>query len=169
MNLKEIKDAARKAFSDQQSQDTEGGVPDAISFIAGFVEGAKHLEAELNEVELREVKANRLVVDLARQLTSLQSAFDDRVRVIEMQLEDKKKLESKNRFLEACLKTMESRVEALIQVNDGLHSAISKLKEENKKLVEALKFYADLNDEVVMYDSRGVAEARQVLKEIGEE
>lgn len=93
MNLKEIKDAARKAFRDQQTQDTEGGVPDAVSFIAGFVEGARHLEAELNEVELREVKANRLVVDLARQLTSLQSAFDDRVRVIEMQLEDKKKLE----------------------------------------------------------------------------
>ena len=44
MNLKEIKDAARQAFSDQQSQDTEGGVPDAVSFIAGFVEGARHLQ-----------------------------------------------------------------------------------------------------------------------------
>ena len=43
MNLKEIKDAARKAFSDQQSQDTEGGVPDAISFIAGFLAGARHV------------------------------------------------------------------------------------------------------------------------------
>lgn len=43
MNLKEIKDAARKAFSDQQLQDTEGGVPDSVSFIAGFVEGARHV------------------------------------------------------------------------------------------------------------------------------
>lgn len=149
MNLKEIKDAARKAFSDQQSQDTEGGVPDAVSFIAGFVEGARHLEAELNEVELREVKANRLVVDLARQLTSLQSAFDDRVRVIEMQLEDK------------------------------------------KKLVEALKFYAnqkswyglsremdmiELSDcepaESIIHDAGvmlGGKRARQALKEVGEE
>lgn len=44
MNLKEIKDAARQAFRDQQTQDTEGGVPDAVSFIAGFVEGARHLQ-----------------------------------------------------------------------------------------------------------------------------
>jgi hypothetical protein len=28
MNLKEIKDAARQAFRDQQLQDTESGVPD---------------------------------------------------------------------------------------------------------------------------------------------
>ena len=44
---------------------------------------------------------------------------------------------------------------------------IQKLEEKNEKLVEALKFYADLNDEVVMYDSMGVTEARQVLEEIG--
>lgn len=108
MNLKEIKDAARKAFSDQQSQDTEGGVPDVVSFIAGFLAGARHSEAELNEVELREVKANRLMVDLARQLTSLQSAFDDRVRVIEMQLEDKKKLEFENQRLREIVSFFES-------------------------------------------------------------
>lgn len=46
MNLKEIKDAARQAFRDQQSQDTEGGVPDAVSFIAGFVAGARHRQEE---------------------------------------------------------------------------------------------------------------------------
>ena len=50
MNLKEIKDAARKAFSDQQQQDTEGGVPDAVSFIAGFVEGAKHRQDEIDKL-----------------------------------------------------------------------------------------------------------------------
>lgn len=44
MNLKEIKDVARQAFRDQQSQDTEGGVPDGISFIAGFLAGARHLQ-----------------------------------------------------------------------------------------------------------------------------
>jgi len=43
MNLKQIKDAARKAFSDQQLQDTEGGVPDAVSFCAGFLAGARHV------------------------------------------------------------------------------------------------------------------------------
>ena len=50
MNLKEIKDAARKAFSDQQSQDTEGGVHDAVSFIAGFLEGARHRQGEIDEL-----------------------------------------------------------------------------------------------------------------------
>lgn len=41
MNLKEIKDAARQAFRDQQLQDTEGGVPDAVSFCAGFLAGVR--------------------------------------------------------------------------------------------------------------------------------
>lgn len=43
MNLKEIKDAARQAFRDQQTQDTEGGVPDGVSFCAGFLAGAKYI------------------------------------------------------------------------------------------------------------------------------
>lgn len=46
MNLKQIKDAARQAFKDQQLQDTEGGVPDAISFCAGFLAGARHVQKE---------------------------------------------------------------------------------------------------------------------------
>ena len=44
MNLKQIKDAARQAFRDQQLQDTEGRVPDAVSFIAGFLAGARHVD-----------------------------------------------------------------------------------------------------------------------------
>lgn len=51
MNLKEIKDAARQAFRDQQSQDTEGGVPDAISFCAGFLAGARHRQDEIGELK----------------------------------------------------------------------------------------------------------------------
>ena len=128
MNLKEIKDAARKAFRDQQSQDTEGGVPDAISFIAGFLAGARHL----------------------------QNAYE----------------------------TLNAHDEMLI-------ATVDKLKEENKKLVEALKFYADTNNwdayegehsliEGVItgadhYEPWGEARisvggklARQVLKDIGE-
>jgi hypothetical protein len=51
MNLKEIKDAARQAFSDQQTQDTEGGVPDMISFCAGFLAGARYRQEEIDELE----------------------------------------------------------------------------------------------------------------------
>lgn len=50
MNIKEIKDAARQAFRDQQSQDTEGGVPDAVSFIAGFLAGARHRQSEIDKL-----------------------------------------------------------------------------------------------------------------------
>jgi hypothetical protein len=44
MNLKEIKEAARQAFKDQQLQDTEGGVPDVVSFCAGFLADARHVD-----------------------------------------------------------------------------------------------------------------------------
>lgn len=135
MNLKEIKDAARQAFSDQQTQDTEGGVPDGISFIAGFLAGARHL----------------------------QNAYE----------------------------TLDAHDEMLI-------ATVDKLKEENRKLVEALKFYANRfswtesdhptheyyagairnDDSLVEYteadgdvfkDFCGGKLARQVLKETGEE
>jgi hypothetical protein len=43
-SLKEIKDAARQAFRDQQTQDTEGGAPDIVSFVTGFVAGARYRE-----------------------------------------------------------------------------------------------------------------------------
>jgi hypothetical protein len=50
MNLKQIKDAARQAFRDQQLQDTEGGVPDAVSFVAGFLAGFRHRQSEIDEL-----------------------------------------------------------------------------------------------------------------------
>jgi len=51
MNIKEIKDAARQAFRDQQTQDTEVGVPDSVSFIAGFQAGAKHIQEILDRAD----------------------------------------------------------------------------------------------------------------------
>lgn len=116
MNLKEIKDAARQAFRDQQTQDTEGGVPDAVSFIAGFLEGSRHL----------------------------QSAFDDRVRVIEMQLEDKKKLVN-------ALKFYANKNNPNFIVNLDYHDETDCDFHEDTQLTHFGKL------------------ARQVLKEIGEE
>lgn len=118
-------------------------------------------------------------------------------------------LESRNRFLQERNETLINKIEYLNQVNDGLHlllkeqeneyetlnahdemliATVDKLKEQNKKLVEALKFYASednwesygfTNKNVIRLidieilneegHSMGGKLARQVLKEIGEE
>lgn len=43
---------------------------------------------------------------------------------------------------------------------------IARLNQENEKLKEALRHYADFNDEVSMYDFRGVSIARNTLREV---
>ena len=43
---------------------------------------------------------------------------------------------------------------------------IQKLQAENAKLRECVEFYADLDEEAIGYDIRGVTYARQVLKEL---
>jgi len=44
-----------------------------------------------------------------------------------------------------------------------------KLSAENAKLRECVEFYADLDEEAIGYDIRGVTYARQVLKELDKE
>lgn len=61
---------------------------------------------------------------------------------------------------------MVQNAEELKRIQAKLAHHIFKIEAENKKLKECVEFYADLNDEVSMYDSRGVTEARQVLKEL---
>lgn len=168
MNLKQIKDAARKAFSDQQSQDTEGGVPDAVSFIAGFVAGARHVEQVIDRADL--IQTNREDVLPAAQEAAHYTWLDGRVQ-----------------FLEDRNLTLRSKVECLNQINDGLHLLLKEAETKEKKLVEALKFYENCSvltlkqrdlpidpilDRSVLTE-RHVKDdgdvARQVLKEIGEE
>jgi hypothetical protein len=114
MNLKEIKDAARKAFRDQQLQDTEGGVPDVVSFCAGFLSGFRHIE----------------------------SAFNDRCKVIEIQLEDKKKLEEENKKLRKALEFY-ADPRWWDYMKDDLEEVIFdsgfKCKEKGRRAREALK------------------------------
>jgi len=81
MNLKEIKDAARQAFSDQQTQDTEGGVPDGVSFIAGFVAGARHTQEVLDRADL--IQTNREDVLPAAQEAAHYTWLDDKIREVE--------------------------------------------------------------------------------------
>ncbi len=73
-NLKEIKDAARQAFRDQQLQDTEGGVPDAVSFCAGFLAGFRHIQAEIDELtSVLDLKKETLVELEAKNKTHLEN------------------------------------------------------------------------------------------------
>lgn len=81
MNLKEIKDAARKAFRDQQTQDTEGGVPDAVSFCAGFLAGARHAQEVLDRADL--IQTNREDVLPAAQEAAHYTWLDDKIREVE--------------------------------------------------------------------------------------
>lgn len=95
MNLKEIKDAARQAFSDQQTQDTEGGVPDDVSFIAGFLAGARHRQIEIDELtsvldlkketlvelEAENKKLRKIIHDLV--ITGMDSDIEERLEEID--------------------------------------------------------------------------------------
>lgn len=49
---------------------------------------------------------------------------------------------------------------------ERLEASIKNLQTENAKLRECIEFYADLDNEVDFYDSRGMSYARQVLKEL---
>ena len=50
--MKEIKDLARQAFREQQNQDNEGGVPDPVSFIAGYLDGYREAVKEMEKANL---------------------------------------------------------------------------------------------------------------------
>jgi hypothetical protein len=197
MNLKEIKDAARQAFRDQQQQDTEGGVPDAVSYCAGFLAGARHVEQVIDRADL--IQTNREDVLPAAQEAAHYTWLDGRVQ-----------------FLEDRNLTLRSKVECLNQVNDGLHlllkeaeakhgraelvdeltsildlkketivemqnayetldahdemliATVKKMNLENEKLINALQFYAEYQNDNPDNEYNNEL-ARQVLKEIGEE
>jgi hypothetical protein len=47
--MSELKDKARQAFRDQQTQDNEGGVPCAVSFVTGYLDGYRECEKLMSE------------------------------------------------------------------------------------------------------------------------
>lgn len=92
-NLKEIKDAARQAFSDQQLQDTEGGVPDAVSFIAGFLAGARYRQSEIDELtSVLDLKKETLV-ELKAENKKLREALELTIKTAEYVYQPNKPLE----------------------------------------------------------------------------
>jgi chromosome segregation ATPase len=55
-----------------------------------------------------------------------------------------------------------------ILITSKINERIDYLQAENKKLRECVEYYADLDDECVGYDIRGVTTAREALKEVEE-
>ena len=92
MNLKEIKDAARQAFRDQQSQDTEGGVPDAVSFISGFVEGARYRQDEINELTNILDFKKETIVEMQNAYETLQAHDEMLIATVDNLKEENRKL-----------------------------------------------------------------------------
>ena len=48
MNLQEIKEAARQAYKDQQTQDNEGGCGEPVGFVTGYIQGYEDCKSELS-------------------------------------------------------------------------------------------------------------------------
>jgi DNA-binding XRE family transcriptional regulator len=93
MNLKEIKDAARQAFRDQQTQDTEGGVPDGVSFCAGFLAGVRHRQSEIDELtSVLDLKKETLV-ELEEENKKLRDALKLTIKTAEYVYQPNKPLE----------------------------------------------------------------------------
>ena len=77
--------------------------------------------------------------------------------------------------LKSCIFVYEEKVNRLIAENEKLRDNILLLQEktlvlgeleaENKKLRECVEYYADLDDECIGYDIRGVTTAREALKD----
>lgn len=55
MSRAKYKEAAREAYRNQQSQDTEGGCADAGSFVVGFIAGCDHVE-KIKDIEIESLK-----------------------------------------------------------------------------------------------------------------
>ena len=67
VNLAIIKEYARQAFRDQQLQDTEGGVPCAVSFICGFRTGYRKAVTQAKAAIKKEEQSLQNYVEI-RQL-----------------------------------------------------------------------------------------------------
>jgi hypothetical protein len=69
------KDAARQAFRDQQLQDTEGGIPCPISFIAGFLDGCRHKDKSLiNGSRMKQM--NERIEELLEENAKMRESLD---------------------------------------------------------------------------------------------
>ena len=121
----DVKELARQAFRDQQSQDNEGGVPCSASFVYGFVEGyqKKDKTGSLISEELKNKINNniRLNNDLKNKIeheNHIAILSDDQDWVIDYVVE------LKNKEIEE----LKSKVEDLEAANHILKQALKNQK-----------------------------------------
>jgi len=129
-----IKDLAREAYRDQQSQDTEGGCSDAGSFIVGYLAGYRELEIELAGVNKFTGCKCKLYEEKARTI------LDDRINELEVEVSDWNEAALETRSLIESLETklIASDSEA-IRRGEHCNALMGKLAEAEKYSVPWIK------------------------------
>jgi hypothetical protein len=70
-----VKDRARQAYLDQQTQDSEGGCGQPIGFIYGFIAGEESAQPRIKSLEFA-------LVDMAKALKASKSQLDKHVAIL---------------------------------------------------------------------------------------
>lgn len=118
MNVQKIKEKARQAYRDQQTQDNEGGCGEPIGFVTGYVQGYEDCKSETS-----------LVDDLTNKILHLEQINKD--------------LKSKNDILEYDIKKLQKEIVVAININSESLNIQNKLNNRIQVVTNLIKMVKD--------------------------